>query len=60
MNWLADKRTEKNLTQEQVAIKAEISRAAYANIENGARNPSVPVAKRLGKALGIRWTKFFD
>ena len=60
MSWLFDKRTEKNLTQEQVSRRIGISRAAYANIENGARNPSVAVAKRLGKTLGVKWTKFFE
>ena len=60
MDWLSIKRTEKNLTQEQVSRKADISRAAYSNIENGARNPSVETAKKIAKVLKFKWTKFFE
>ncbi|WP_155286094.1 helix-turn-helix transcriptional regulator [Lacticaseibacillus zhaodongensis] len=58
--WLKDLREESGMTQEQVAEQAKLSRPAYTMIENGNRNPSVPVAKRLGAALKVEWTYFFD
>lgn len=37
-----------------------ISRAGYANIENGKRLPSVPVAKKIAAVLGFDWTRFYE
>lgn len=54
--WLIEKRGE--LTQEQVALLAGISRSAYSNIENG-RGLSVKVAKKIAKALKFDWKIFF-
>lgn len=45
-------RARQGMTQEEVAKKAGISRAAYANIERGNRTPSLPVAMRIAKVLG--------
>ncbi|WP_078428800.1 helix-turn-helix transcriptional regulator [Alkalihalobacterium alkalinitrilicum] len=56
--WLIDKRG--NLSQEFVAAESGISRGAYSNIENGKRDPSVTVAKNIGKVLGFDWTIFFE
>ncbi|WP_236782031.1 helix-turn-helix transcriptional regulator [Aneurinibacillus thermoaerophilus] len=47
------------MTQEEVAKAANIQRAYYTMIENGTRNPSVVVAKRIGAVLGVDWTYFF-
>ncbi len=58
--WLKKCRKECGYTQKDLAQLCEITQAYYAQIENGVRNPSVKVAKRLGKALGVKWTKFFD
>lgn len=55
--WLIDKRG--NLTQEQVAKLAGISRSAYSNIENG-RGLSVKLAQKIAKALRFDWKLFFD
>ena len=57
---LADIRKAKHLTQEEVARTVSISRVAYTNIENGKRNPSPKVAKRIASVLGIPWTIFFE
>lgn len=57
---LAQIRDRVGYTQEEVAKFVGISRAAYTNIENGKRKPSVSVAKRIGAILCINWTIFFD
>ena len=59
-NWLLDYRVNKELTQEDVAKRAGISRTTYAMIETGNRNPSVPVAQRIAITLGFDWTLFFE
>lgn len=60
-NWLKTIRRESNnLTQEQVAKMAGISRTMVTEIENGKANPSVDVAKRIAAVLGFDWTLFFD
>ena len=40
-------RTEKNLTQEAVAFKAEIDRTFMNHVENGKRNVSVETLKKV-------------
>ncbi|MCL6592704.1 MAG: helix-turn-helix domain-containing protein [Alicyclobacillus sp.] len=57
-DWLVKIRG--NRTQEQVAVAAGISRSAYANIENGNREPSVEMAKKIAAVLQFDWTMFFD
>jgi putative transcriptional regulator len=44
---LFELRNKANLTQKEVADKIGISRAAYSNIENGKRNPSYKVMKKI-------------
>lgn len=56
--WLQKKRGD--LTQEQVARTIGISRGAYANIENGKRDPSVSTAKKIAAVLDFEWQYFFD
>ena len=53
------KRKELNLRQEDVAESAGISRQYYNSIENARVEPTVAVAKKLGKVLGVEWTIFF-
>ncbi|PAQ15097.1 transcriptional regulator [Bacillaceae bacterium SAOS 7] len=57
--WLKDRRLNKKLTQDEVSKKALISRSFYTHLENGNKNPSVDVAKRLGQILSFDWTIFF-
>ena len=47
-------------SQAEVAEDIGISRAAYSNIENGKRRPSVEVAKRIAAVLGFDWTRFYE
>ncbi|ACJ33157.1 helix-turn-helix transcriptional regulator [Anoxybacillus flavithermus] len=58
--WLKKKRLDTGLTQKEIAKLVGISRSTYAMIENGERNPSVSVAKRIADALKFDWTIFFD
>lgn len=60
MKWLKEIRAEKEMTQEMVALRADVARAAYSNIEIGVRRPSVEVAKRIGAVLGFDWTRFYE
>lgn len=55
--WLIEIRG--NLTQDQVASIAGISRSAYSNIERG-KGLSVKMAKKIAKALNFKWQLFFE
>jgi putative transcriptional regulator len=59
-SWLKELRDSKDLTQTQVADSCEISRSYYTHIENGTKDPTVKVAKKIATVLGFCWTKFFD
>ena len=58
--WLKKIRLEKGMTQEECATVCGISRQYYNFIELGARNASVPVAKKIAEALGFSWQRFFE
>lgn len=58
--WLKTLRDIAELTHEQVADGAEISRSYYTNIENGTKTPSVKAAKSIARVLGFPWENFFD
>ena len=58
--WLIRERRSRKQTQLDLASELGISRAYLAQIELGARNPSVRVAKKLAAALSFDWTRFFD
>lgn len=58
--WLLSARLAAKLTQESVAHLTGISQSAYARIENGNRNPSVPVAKQIGRVLNVQWENFYE
>lgn len=44
-------RKARNMTQDEVAKKSEINRSYYGLIENGVRNPTMPIAMKIAKAL---------
>ena len=46
-------RIKKNLTQEQIAAKLQITRAYYTNLEQGRGNPSLKLASKI-KEKAIR------
>lgn len=58
--WLANYRLGKNLTQQAVAESSGIQRSYYTMIENGTRQPSVSVAKRIAITLAFDWTLFYQ
>ena len=58
--WLADLRKQAKMSQQSVANIIGISRQYYGFIENGERDPSVNVAKRLGELFGFDWTIFYE
>lgn len=53
-------RTEKGLTQLEVATTSGITVSYYSLIESGKRRPSVEIAKSIGNALGFSWQEFYD
>lgn len=59
-DWLIFARRRKDLSQGEVAGLAAISRAFYAQLENGTRSPSPTVAKRIASVLDFRWTIFYE
>lgn len=59
--WLKAIRENCGMSQEDVAKRAgNISRCHYTNIENGDRDPSVTVAKKIAEILLFDWTRFYD
>jgi transcriptional regulator with XRE-family HTH domain len=59
-DWLTIIRKEKKLTMKATACLAGISECYYNQIENGSRNASVKVAKKIADVLGFDWKRFFD
>jgi transcriptional regulator with XRE-family HTH domain len=47
-------RKKKELTQEELAYKAELDYSYINQIENGKRNPSMDAVERIAKALGTK------
>lgn len=53
-------RTDKGLTQEEVADKAGISKNHYAQIERAEKNPTVSTFKSIAKAIGVLSSDILD
>ncbi len=53
-------RTEKELTQEAVAFKAEIDRSFMNHVENGRRNVSIETLDKILNGLEISYQFFFN
>ena len=47
-------------TMKDIATEADISECYYSQIESGARDASVTVAKKIANVLGFPWEKFFE
>lgn len=47
------------LSQEALALKAEVDRTYVTDVENGRRNVSLEILERLIKALNVSFTEFF-
>ena len=48
------------LSQEALALKAEVDRTYVTDVENGRRNVSVEILERLIKALNVSIAEFFN
>ena len=48
-----------NLSQEKLALKAEIDRTYLPSIEKGERNVSIEILDKLARALNIDISEFF-
>ena len=51
---IIDARNEQNLTQQELSQRTGITQADISRIENGTRNPSLSMVKRLAEGLGMR------
>ena len=58
--WLVEIRKSKGMSQYEAARKIGIGQSMYASLETGARDPAVETAKKVGRALGFDWTRFFE
>ena len=52
-------RREKDLSQEEVAHRANIHQTYLSGVETGKRNPSILVVERIAKALGVDVSEIF-
>ena len=53
-------RKEIRISQEALALKAEVDRTYVTDVENGRRNVSVEILERLIKALDVSIAVFFN
>ena len=51
---MIDARIEQNLTQKDLAARTGIDQADISKLENGTRNPSLKLLKKLASGLGMR------
>ena len=58
--WLINCRKDRQMTQANVAKLAGIAQPSYYAIEAGQTTPRPETAKRIGAALGIDWTRFYE
>lgn len=52
-------RNGQGISQEKLALKAEIDRTYLAGVEQGRRNPSLKSLDKIVSALGISFAEFF-
>ena len=50
---MIEARISKNLTQKQLAERTGINQADISKLENGTRNPSIKLLKRLAEGMGM-------
>lgn len=53
-------RIEQGLSQERLALKAELDRTYIAGVENGKRNLSIKSLEKIIRALDISFERFFE
>jgi putative transcriptional regulator len=59
-NTIRRLRFEKNMTQEELALRVGVSRQTIMSIEQGRTNPSILLALSISKALGVVVTEVFS
>ncbi len=52
-------RVQRKLSQENLAVDAQIDRTYVSRLERGLENPTVAVLERIAEALGANITEFF-
>jgi len=58
-NRIKEIRSEKGISQEKLALKAELDRTYVAGVENGKRNPSIKSLEKIINALDTNFGNFF-
>ena len=58
--WLISIRKKKGYTIREAGLASGVSKSYYEKIERGERNVPVNTAKKIAKALGFSWEKFFE
>ena len=58
-NRIKEIRSEKGISQEKLALKAELDRTYVAGGENGKRNPSIKSLEKIINALDTNFGNFF-
>lgn len=58
LDWLVELRGDRS--QQKMADEIGIAQSTYASYETQARRPSVRTAKRIARAMGFDWTRFYD
>lgn len=58
-NRIKEIRNEKGISQEKLALKAELDRTYVAGVENGKRNPSIKSLEKIINALDTNFGTFF-
>ena len=59
-NRIRELRKDLELSQEALALKADVDRTYVTDVENGRRNVSLEILERLIKALNISIADFFN
>lgn len=57
---IKDLQTEIGISQEKLALKAEIDRTYLAGVENGKRNLSIKSLEKIINALNVSFHDFFE
>ena len=60
MMTLKEVREKNGLTQEKLALQLGVERGTISMIEIGKNRMTVPMAKKVEKLFGVKWTEFFE
>ena len=54
MQGMINARVDQNITQKELSARTGITQADISRIENGTRNPSLSMVKKLARGLGMQ------